>query len=149
MQQQLSEHFSLAEFCVSERARRLNLDNTPPPDIVPRLKVVANQMERVRIRLGSQSIIVSSAYRSPAVNRVVGGEKASAHLAGWAVDFVCPGFGTPLQICERLATSSITFDQLIEEGTWVHVSFDPRRRGHILTKQPGGGYANGLTRSGT
>ena len=147
MQLQLSEHFSLAEFCVSENARRLNLDNTPPPDLIPRLKVVASQMERVRIRLNNQPIIVSSAYRSPAVNQAAGGEKTSAHLAGWAADFTCPGFGTPLQICERLATSSITFDQLIEEGTWIHISFDPRRRGQILTKQPGGGYAVGLTRS--
>lgn len=132
---QLSEHFSLAEFTVSERAARLGLDNTPPPQILTRLQTVtAPQMERVRLRLGGFPIRATSVYRAPAVNLAVGGAKASAHVEGWAVDFVCPGFGSPLEICNRLATSGITFDQLIHEhGTWVHISFDPRRRGEILT----------------
>jgi len=29
--------------------------------------------------------------------------------------------------------SGIAFDQLIEEGSWVHASFDPRLRGQVLT----------------
>lgn len=144
---QLSEHFSLAEFTVSANARRLNLDNTPPRDILARLKTSAGQLERVRELLLGRPLVISSAYRSPAVNRAAGGEKTSAHLAGWAIDFTCPAFGTPLEICARIQRSAITFDQLIEEGTWVHISFDPRRRGQVLSKVAGG-YAPGLVRSG-
>lgn len=142
---QLSEHFSLAEFTVSAKAVTLGLDNTPPRDILARLKTSAGQLERVRDLLGGRAIMISSAYRSPAVNSAVGGEKASAHLAGWAVDFTCAAFGSPLEICERLQRSALTFDQLIEEGTWVHISFDPRRRGQVLSRVPGG-YATGLVR---
>jgi len=131
---QLSDHFSLAELCVSANAARLGLDNTPPPDIEARLRTVAAQLERVRALLGGNPIKVTSGYRSAAVNRAAGGAKASAHLEGWAVDFQCPGFGSPLQIAEKLAVSTLTFDQLIHEhGVWVHISFDPRRRMEQLT----------------
>lgn len=144
---QLSEHFSLLELTVSANAVRLGLDNTPPPDILARLKTSAQQLERVRDLLGGRPIVVSSGYRSAAVNRAAGGEKTSAHLSGWAIDFTCPTFGSPLAICERIQRSALSFDQLIEEGTWVHISFDPRRRGQVLSKVAGG-YAPGLVRSG-
>lgn len=143
---QLSAHFALAELTVSENARRLGLDNTPPPEILARLKTTAGQLERLRDLLGGKPIIVSSGYRSPAVNRAAGGEKSSAHLQGWAIDFTCPAFGSPLRICERIERSALSFDQLIEEGTWVHISFDPRRRGQVLSKTPTG-YEPGLVRS--
>ncbi|ATC34125.1 DUF882 domain-containing protein [Caulobacter vibrioides] len=132
---QMSAHFTLAEMTVSARAKRERIDNTPPPDIIARLKVVAAQMERVRERLGGKPITITSCYRSPALNaKTPGAAKASAHSQGWAVDFVCPGFGSPLQVADWLARSTISFDQLIHEhGVWVHISFDPRRRGELLT----------------
>lgn len=131
---QLSPHFSLAELTVSANAARLGLDNSPPPEILDRLRLVAEQMELVRAALGNKPIIVTSAYRSPAVNRAAGGAKASAHMEGWAVDFTCPAFGTPIEVAVRLAKSSLTYDQLIHEhGIWVHISFDPRNRGQKLT----------------
>ena len=131
---QLSEHFSLAEMTVSANAVALGLSNIPPADILARLKTTARQMERVRDLLGGRAIHVSSAYRSPAVNRVAGGAKASAHMSGWAVDFTCPDFGSPLDVADRIARSALTFDQLIHEhGRWVHISFDPLRRGQQLT----------------
>lgn len=130
----LSEHFTLSELTVSANAERLGLSNAPPPDIIARLKTVAGQLERVRELVGGHPIRITSGYRSAAVNTAAGGAKASAHLEGWAVDFVCPGFGTPLQVAERIARSALTFDQLIHEhGVWVHLSFDPRRRGQLLT----------------
>lgn len=133
--QMMSEHVSLAEVMVSERAKRLGIDNTPPPLIMPRLKMGAGQMERIRERLGGHPIIYTSVYRCPELNAATpGSAKKSAHTEGWAWDFQCPGFGTPLQVAQRIARSDLTFDQLIHEhGVWVHVSFDPRRRGQLLT----------------
>jgi hypothetical protein len=131
---QLSEHFSLAEFTVSANAVRLGLDNTPPADIIERMKVTARQLERVRAILGDKPLVISSGYRSSAVNRSAGGAKASAHLSGYAIDFTCPTFGTPLQIAQRINVVGVAFDQLIHEyGRWVHISFDPQRRGQLLT----------------
>lgn len=139
---QMSEHFTLAEMTVSARAQRQGIDNTPGSDILPRLKVVAAQMERVRELLGGNPITITSCYRSPALNAATpGSSKTSAHTQGWAVDFQCPAFGTPLEIAERLARSAMSFDQLIHEcpgARWVHISFDPRRRGQLLTIDKGG-----------
>ena len=59
----------------------------------------------------------------------------------------CYGFGAPRDVCRAIAASSLAFDQLIEEGSWTHLSFDPRMRRQILTKREGGGYELGLTHS--
>jgi hypothetical protein len=119
-------------------------DNTPPPEVVGTLRTTAARMEEIRRLLGERVITVSSGYRCRALNRAVGGARTSAHLTGHAVDFNCHGFGDALTVCRAIAASDITFDQLIEEGTWVHVSFDPRLRRQVLTRRAGGGYGLGL-----
>ena len=101
-------------------------------------------MEEVRRLLGDRVISVSSGYRSRALNRAVGGSRTSAHLRGQAIDFNCFGFGAPLEVCRLIANSSLPFDQLIEEGSWCHISFDPRLQRQVLTRRPNGDYALGL-----
>lgn len=120
------------------------LDNAPPPEVVATLRTTAAQMETVRRLLGDRVISVSSGYRCPTLNRAVGGAATSAHLTGHAVDFNCYGFGDPLSVCAALANAELAYDQLIEEGSWVHLSFDPRLRRQVLTRRPGGGYGLGL-----
>lgn len=137
----LTPHFSLEELTATAHRE---LDNTPPAAVVEALTDTAQHMEAVRALLGDASIHVNSGYRSAAVNKAVGGAASSAHLGGHACDFICPAFGSPLSICRMLAASRLQFDQLIEEGTWVHISFDPKMRRQILTKREGGGYALGL-----
>jgi hypothetical protein len=137
---QLSPHFSLEEMTHTE----VRLDNTPSLDVIRALEATARRMEAIRTLLGDRPIRVNSGYRSPAVNAAVGGARTSAHMAGHACDFVCRAFGSPLEICREIVAAGILFDQLIEEGTWVHISFDPRLRGQVLTKRDGGGYGLGL-----
>ena len=138
----LSPHFDLAEFTISQTASRLKLDNTPDADTIERLKITAEAMEEVRALLG-KPILISSGYRSPAVNKAVGSSSTSGHVKGWAVDFICPSFGTVKAVCRVLAKSKIDFDQLIEEGSWIHISFDPRMRREVLTMRDGH-YVKGL-----
>lgn len=139
----LSEHFDLAEFTTSQTASRKGIANVPPPEVIEHLKQTAAHLELVRALLG-KPMSISSGYRSPALNKAIGGVPLSAHTLGWAADFICPAYGSPLAICKALAASSIKFDQIIEEGTWVHISFDPRMRGIVLTKT-GNGYSAGLS----
>lgn len=135
----LSPHFSLEEMTITQVR---GADNTPPADIVANLRNTAQQMEDVRSMLG-KPITVNSAFRSKRVNELVGGAVNSAHMTGHAVDFICPAYGTPLEICRVLERSNLRFDQLIEEGTWVHISFAPTMRRQILTKA-GKGFVAGL-----
>ena len=128
----LSTHFTLEELTASQEAIRKGIDNAPTPDVVTNLKRTALGLEQVRTRLGAP-IIISSGYRSPALNAAVGGAKDSQHMIGEAADFICPGFGSPATVVSALMDSGIKFDQLIQEGKWVHISFSAKPRHQVLT----------------
>lgn len=122
----LTPHFSLEEFTTSETAARKGIHNVPKDGSPERMNLqrTAETMEDVRKILGDKPILISSGYRSPAVNKAVGGSQNSFHMQGLAVDFICPGFGTPLEICKALEPhmAKLGIDQLIHEfGTWVHL----------------------------
>lgn len=126
--------FTYEEMTVSQTAARKGIDNKPTGAALTNLAKTAGNMVAVRLLLGNKPIIVSSGYRSPALNAVVGGSDTSAHTLGFAVDFTCPGFGTPLQIAKYIEQSGLQYDQLIHEfNSWVHISFDPRMRRQELT----------------
>lgn len=136
---QLTPHFSLAELTVTNT----KLDNTPSKEVIEVLRTTAFYMEKVREILGNVAITINSGYRSPDVNRMVGGTSNSSHTYGYAVDFTAYGH-TPLTISNILSKSNLKFDQLIYEKTWVHISFDPRMRGNILTLKGKGKYVKGI-----
>ena len=129
----LSEHFTLEELTFSATAPRKQIDNTPPAEVLENMKRLAAGLEEVRAALGNKPMRINSGYRSPKLNRAVGGARLSAHMAGYAADFVCPDFGSPLKIVKALAATGIQFDKLIQEGTWVHISFAPEARRQLLT----------------
>jgi len=133
----LSPHFALAEFTVSQTAAREDIDNTPSPEIVDHLRRLAMTLEQVRILLGDKPILISSGYRSPALNAAVGGVPNSAHVTGLAADFIAPGFGSPVVICRFLQShmAELQIDQLIHEyDSWVHLGLaDGRARMMALT----------------
>lgn len=129
----LSTHFLLDELTNSQVAARRGIDNTPDAATIDRLKKTCYGLEEVRILLGGYPIIISSGYRSAALNSAVGGSQGSQHLLGQAVDFTCPRFGTPAEIVKKIAESAIQYDQVIQEfGQWVHISFSDRNRRHAL-----------------
>lgn len=138
----LSPHFTFAEFVFSQTAIRGGISNTPDEQTLQNLRHTAGQMEKVRALIDAP-IFISSGYRSPALNAAIGGSATSQHMSGEAADFVSP-FGTPLEICRALVGAGIPFDQLIYEGTWVHISFLRQPRGQILTWKPGEGYSQGI-----
>lgn len=133
---QLSPHFTLAELTVSQSAARLGIDNNPPPEVIKNLERTALGLEGVRMLLGAP-VLISSGYRSPVLNMEIGGAKNSQHMTGQAVDFICPGFGSPAQIVKTIVNSGMQFDQVILEfDRWVHLSFSdkPRRQALIIDR---------------
>lgn len=137
---QLTQHFTLAELTKSSTAERLELDNTPPPEVLPALTRTAEMLERIRSTLGVP-VTVTSGYRAWAVNKAVGGVTTSDHAQGRAADIVAPRYGTPLQIARALAplVDVLGIGQLIYERfgstSWVHVStrVPDKRMNRVIT----------------
>lgn len=130
----LSTNFSLAELTTSQFAARMAIDNTPGSEALANLHRLAIVLERVRAWL-NRPVVVLSGYRSPAVNRGVGGARRSAHLSGLAADFICPSYGKVMDVFEAIRMSGIVYDQIIaERGTWVHfaISDSPRHQALVF-----------------
>lgn len=129
----LSANFYLQEFISSDTATRNNIDNTPSPSIIGNLTILAQGLEHIREVLDNKTIHINSGYRCQELNTIIKGSKTSAHMQGYAADFICPSFGRPIDIVKKIVSSGIKFDQVIQEGTWVHISFDPKMRQEVLT----------------
>ncbi len=83
----VGKHWTWEELTVSPTAKRLGLDNSPPEWAMRNLEwMVRHALDPLRERYGRDAVRVNSAYRSPAVNRAVGGVANSLHQAGLAVD---------------------------------------------------------------
>lgn len=146
----LTEHFTIDEATHSNTATSLGISNEPDEAEFDAIRDTAHRMEAVRAVLKAP-IHVSSWFRNPEVNRAVGGSPTSDHMTGRSVDFTCPAFGTPYDVCKAIASSGIRFDQLIYEtnargSQWVHIGFGERMRGQVMTYTPQSGYTNGIAR---
>lgn len=123
----LSPHFTLAELTASNKAAQLGLDNTPPPELLPRLVLTAEMLERIRSTL-NVPITVTSGYRGRELNMAVGGVTSSDHTQGHAADIIAPRFGTPYEVAKLLSplVSTLRIGQLLLEqvgrSSWIHVS---------------------------
>ncbi len=137
----MNQYFTLDEFIKSNVALERGIDNTPSEDIKKQLSLTMASMEVIRLFLGNP-IIIHSGYRSPNLNKWVGGSLKSQHMRGQACDFTCPLLGPPIEVAKMLSAKVIEFgiDQMIMEGTWVHVSFTTTPRNQVLTMRDGKYY---------
>lgn len=130
---QLSENFSLAEMTRSQLAARHKIDNTPPPEVVEELRKTAAMLQRVRSFLWEQAgfecpIFVTSGYRAPQLNALLGSRSTSDHTKGAAADIVVPAFGPAGAVFAALAprVRELGVGQLILEfpgpTAWLHLS---------------------------
>ena len=116
---QLSEHFSLAELT---RTDHRTLDNTPDAVALANLNRLALFLEQVKTALGGRVVMISSGYRSKAVNDAVGSKDTSQHRIGCAADFRVPKM-TPRQVVEACIAAKLAYDQIILEfDAWTHIS---------------------------
>jgi hypothetical protein len=138
----LSPNFTLDEFTVSQAAIRKGLRNEPNATHIEALRLLCtNVLEPLRARL-HQPIVISSGFRSPLVNRIVGGSDRSQHTRGEAADIIVPGVPVAdvIGIVRKL---KLPVDQCIDEfGRWVHISHaaNGQQRGeYLIARREGGG----------
>ena len=148
MPRMLSKNFSLDELTFSQTASRKKINNTPDAATLSNLKRLAEALEEVRSSLRNTPIFISSGYRSPALNKAVGGSSKSTHMIGLAADFTAPHYGTVLATAKAVAKSGIVFDQVIfEYGRWVHLGLaesSKQARAELLSIGDSQIYVSGL-----
>ena len=124
------KHFNLSEFFRSSTAAKNGIKNEPSVDeratIVRNINLlVDNVLDPVRDMVNAP-IIITSGYRCPQVNRLVGGVDNSQHMSGCAADFHVMGF-TPSMMYEVFLYifNTLEYDQLIyyRSKNIIHVSY--------------------------
>lgn len=118
----LTDNFYRREVSRSELALRLELPNEPNEEQWANAKRLASTLlEPTRLLLGERPMHVNSWFRSPLVNRLVGGVPNSSHLEALACDFYPIGLEIAVAF-EAIRRSGLVFDQLIHERSWIHLS---------------------------
>ena len=141
----ISDNFYLSELVRSSTAQRKGIDNTPSDVHLKNLTESVLKLWQPARELLGVAMLVSSGYRSPKLNKAVGGSSTSAHSYGFAIDFTAPSFGDSRKVANFLAKalkdSGIKYDQIILEfpdspNSWVHLGYkSPKglQRGQLLT----------------
>lgn len=132
-------NFTIAEMVQSNTADRLKISNNPPSIVRVHLTETITLLECIRAEweeycerysLGTPAIRISSGYRSPELNKAVGGVKNSAHVEGYAADLQ-PVNGNQDEFekffVKEFSKKGYSFDQIIIEKSktarWVHVGY--------------------------
>ena len=141
----LSEHFLLGEFT---RSKYPEVYNIPSHEVIAHLKNLCTWLEVLREK-ASQPIIINSGYRSPQLNRKVGGAANSNHLTGCAADIRTSGYEQAIVYAAILINyakeSQQEFDELLIEkrsalplgssknrygAVWLHFAVRPKDNRH-------------------
>ncbi|MGA7720830.1 MAG: D-Ala-D-Ala carboxypeptidase family metallohydrolase [Ignavibacteriaceae bacterium] len=122
----LTQHFTLEEMTASQTAARNGIDNTPADDIKANLlNLCTDVLEPLHNEVGA--IKIDSGYRSPLVNRAVGGAASSQHCKGQAADTIAYQMTLKdyyAKVKELVKSGKLVVDQCIFEfNSWVHISY--------------------------
>ena len=125
----ISDHITYAEAIHSETAKRKSIDNTPNPNQIEAMKLLAEKVFQPLREWVGGPIKVNSFFRSAELNEAIGGSKTSQHCKGQAIDIDdVYGYKTNSEMYHWIK-ENLSFDQMIWEfGTdtqpnWVHVSY--------------------------
>ena len=125
----ISKHISYKEGVYSRTATRLGIKNNPNANQMKNMITIAEEVfEPLRAYVGGP-IKINSFFRSPELNKAIGGSGKSQHCHGQAID-LDDTFGrcTNAEMFEFIK-KHLDFDQIIwefgddENPDWVHVSY--------------------------
>ena len=134
----LSPHFTLGE--MTKSSSHPEVYNIPSHEAIANLKRLCGWLEVLRERynakygVGEEPIRINSGYRSPQLNRKIGGVATSNHLTGCAVDIRVAGMDQLLRyaviLLDYADESKQEFDELLVEknrhgAIWLHFAVRP------------------------
>jgi uncharacterized protein YcbK (DUF882 family) len=116
-------NFTISELCKSDIARQKNIRNMPNlNELDNMLNLIVYCLQPIRDYI-KKPMLISSGYRSFALNKEVKGVYNSQHCKGQAADFTITNMSIN-EIINAIRSSGIEYDQLINEyNRWVHISF--------------------------
>ena len=144
----LSQHFSLGELTKSNHPEVYNI---PSHTAIENLKRLCSWLEELRYSYNTlyclkpgedydesknvEPIIINSGYRSPQLNKKVGGVSTSNHLTGCAVDIRTSGMEQAMRyaviLMDYADDSNLDFDEILIEKNrygviWLHFAVKPK-----------------------
>ena len=125
----ISKHISYKEGVYSRTALRRGIKNNPNAEQMENMVAIAEEVfEPLRMWVGGP-IKINSFFRSPELNKAIGGSGKSQHCHGQAIDLDDTfGKATNAEMYEFIK-QNLDFDQMIwefgddENPDWVHVSY--------------------------
>ena len=125
----ISDHITLSEGVNSYTAKRKGIENIPDEYQITNMYILAHKVfEPLRKWVGGP-IKINSFFRSPELNKAIGGSSKSQHCEGRAMDIDdVYGHKTNSEMFKYIK-ENLDFDQMIWEfGTednpnWVHISY--------------------------
>lgn len=126
----ISEHISMKEALRSNTAKRLGIDNMPDNDTLVTMQITAEHIFEPLRNKFNEPIYISSFYRSPELNKAIGGSAKSQHCKGEAIDIDDVYSKASNADFFNYIKDKLEFDQLIwefgndENPAWVHVSYN-------------------------
>ena len=138
----LSEHFVLGEFT---RSKYPEVYNIPSHEAIANLKRLCEWLEVLReaspgpSKKRGEPIVINSGYRSPQLNRKVGGAPTSNHLTGCAADIRTNGMEQAIcyaaTLIDYAKETQQDYDELLIEknrygAIWLHFAVRPKDNRH-------------------
>ena len=135
----LSDHFTLGE--MTKSSSHPEVYNIPSHEAIANLKRLCGWLEVLReaspgpSKKRGEPIVINSGYRSPQLNRKVGGAPTSNHLTGCAVDIRTNGMEQAIEYAAILIAyaneSQQDYDELLIEknrygAVWLHFAVRPK-----------------------
>ena len=125
----ISNHVSRKEGVYSITALRRGIDNTPNDEQLGNMKLLTDKIfEPLREWVGGP-IRINSFFRSPELNKAIGGSYTSQHCKGQAMDIDDTNCKKTNAEMYAWIKDNLDFDQMIwefgsdENPNWVHVSY--------------------------
>lgn len=119
------KYFTIEELTRSTVAAARGIPNVPGENEREALEVLVLALLDPLREIWGKPIYVNSGYRSPALNKAVGGVANSQHMKGQAADITTGNTASNRKLFALIRDGGFDFDQLIDEadGTWIHVSY--------------------------
>lgn len=119
------KYFTIEELTRSTVATARGIPNIPGENEREALEVLVLALLDPLREIWGAPIYVNSGYRSPALNKAVGGVANSQHIKGQAADITTGNTASNRKLFALIRDGGFDFDQLIDEadGTWIHVSY--------------------------